>query len=89
VGVLDMALWDIVGKLEERPLQYVLAERYGAGDPDPDVSVYAAGGYYYPGKDIDDLLEEMRGYLDLGYTKVKMKIGTASTRRRSSSNEAA
>ncbi len=40
--------------------------------------VYAAGGYYYPGKDMDALRAEMRGYLDRGYTVVKMKIGGAS-----------
>ena len=40
--------------------------------------VYAAGGYYYPGKDLDALRAEMRGYLGRGYTVVKMKIGGAS-----------
>jgi L-alanine-DL-glutamate epimerase-like enolase superfamily enzyme len=39
--------------------------------------VYAAGGYYYPGKDLSMLRTEMRGYLDRGYTVVKMKIGGA------------
>jgi D(-)-tartrate dehydratase len=32
------------------------------------VFVYAAGGYYYPGKDLEALQDEMRGYLDRGYT---------------------
>ncbi len=77
VGVLDMALWDLVAKCEERPLHHVLADRYGTGSPDIDVSVYAAGGYYYPGKDLKALKDEMRGYLDLGYVMVKMKIGGA------------
>ena len=40
--------------------------------------VYAAGGYYYPGKDNNALYAEMRGYLDRGYKVVKMKIGGAS-----------
>ena len=39
---------------------------------------YAAGGYYYPGKDDAQLKAEMQGYLDRGYTVVKMKIGGAS-----------
>ena len=39
--------------------------------------VYAAGGYYYPGKDLSALRGEMRGYLDRGYNVVKMKIGGA------------
>jgi L-alanine-DL-glutamate epimerase-like enolase superfamily enzyme len=37
--------------------------------------VYAAGGYYYPGEDVASLQDELRGYLDLGYETVKMKIG--------------
>jgi len=43
----------------------------------PRVFVYAAGGYYYPGKDLSMLRSEMRGYLDRGYNVVKMKIGGA------------
>ncbi len=78
VGVLDMAVWDAVAKLEEKPLYRVLAERYGNRDPQDDVFVYAAGGYYYPGKTNDALVREMQGYLDQGYRVVKMKIGGAS-----------
>jgi L-alanine-DL-glutamate epimerase-like enolase superfamily enzyme len=40
--------------------------------------VYAAGGYYYPGKDTSALRAEMRSYLDRGYNVVKMKIGGAA-----------
>jgi L-alanine-DL-glutamate epimerase-like enolase superfamily enzyme len=39
------------------------------------VFVYAAGGYYYPDKNLSALQNEMRSYLDLGYSVVKMKIG--------------
>ncbi len=77
VGVIDMALWDIVAKVEERPLANVLADRFGDGTTDESVSVYAAGGYYYPNDDLDRLKAEMRHYLDLGYTETKMKIGGA------------
>ena len=59
-----MAVWDAVAKIAEKPLFQLLAERYGAGVPDPKVFVYAAGGYYYPGKNLDGLKREMRGYLD-------------------------
>jgi L-alanine-DL-glutamate epimerase-like enolase superfamily enzyme len=78
VAVLDMALWDIVAKIEQRPLYAVLAERYRSGEADARVPVYAAGGYYAPGKDLGALQREMRGYLARGYTAVKMKIGGAS-----------
>jgi len=77
IGTIDMAVWDAVAKIEGRPLFRLLAERYGDGSADPRVFVYAAGGYYYPGKDIALLQDEMRSYLDRGYTVVKMKIGGA------------
>ena len=78
VGVLDMAIFDAVAKIEGKPLHRLLAERYDEGRPDEDVFVYAAGGYYYPGKGLAQLQDEMRGYLDLGYTVVKMKVGGAT-----------
>src|SRR5688572_14680600 len=77
VGALDMAFWDLVGKIERKPLYRVLGERYGDGTGDPSVYVYAAGGYYYPGKGVSALQDEIRGYLDLGYDTVKIKIGGA------------
>ena len=77
VGAIDMAIWDAVAKIAERPLFRLLAERYGTGTANPKVFVYAAGGYYCPGKDLDALKCEMRSYLDRGYTVVKIKIGGA------------
>jgi L-alanine-DL-glutamate epimerase-like enolase superfamily enzyme len=70
-----MAVWDAVAKIAGKPLFRLLAERYNGGKADPRVFVYAAGGYYYPGKDIEQLKAEMQKYLDRGYTVVKMKIG--------------
>ncbi len=77
VGAMDMALWDATAKIAGKPLYRVLADRYRNGEADARVSVYAAGGYYYPGKDVSALTDEMRSYLDLGYTTVKIKIGGA------------
>jgi len=74
IGTIDMAVWDAVAKIAGMPLFRLLAERYG-GEADPRVFVYAAGGYYYPGKDIELLKQEMQSYLDRGYSVVKMKIG--------------
>src|SRR6266849_10346185 len=76
VGTIDMAVWDATAKIAGKPLFRLLAERHGLV-ADPRVFVYAAGGYYYPGKDLQALRAEMRGYLDRGYTVVKMKIGGA------------
>ena len=78
VGVLDMALWDLVAKIEGLPLYQLLGQRYRGGAVDESVFVYAAGGYYYPGKDASQLQAELKTYLDLGYRTVKIKIGGAS-----------
>ena len=78
IGTIDMAVWDAVAKIANKPLFQLLAERYGTGQANPRVFVYAAGGYYYPGKDYTQLQNEMRSYLDRGYNVVKMKIGGAS-----------
>ncbi len=77
VGVLDMAVWDATAKIAGLPLYKLLADRYRGGMVDAKVFVYAAGGYYYPGKDLAALKSEMLGYLQLGYSVVKMKIGGA------------
>ncbi len=77
VGTIDMAVWDAIAKIEAKPLFRLLAERKGV-EANPRVFVYAAGGYYYPGKDDSALRREMRSYLDRGYNVVKMKIGGAS-----------
>jgi D(-)-tartrate dehydratase len=77
VGTIDMAIWDAVAKIGGKPLFRLLAERHGV-EAEPRVFVYAAGGYYYPGKDVSALRGEMRSYVERGYTVVKMKIGGAS-----------
>ena len=77
IGTIDMAVWDAVAKIAGQPLFQLLADRHGDGTVNRKVFVYAAGGYYYPGKDDAQLKDEMRSYLDRGYAVVKMKIGGA------------
>ena len=77
VGVVDMALHDLVAKIAGVPLYKWISDHYGDGNPDDSVFVYAAGGYYAPGKGLKDLQDEMRAFLDAGYNVVKMKIGGA------------
>ncbi|MDB5846730.1 MAG: Mandelate racemase/muconate lactonizing enzyme C-terminal domain protein [Rhodoferax sp.] len=78
VGTIDMAVWDATAKIAGLPLHEMLAQRYGTGKANPKVFVYAAGGYYHPGKGLQGLKDEMQSYLDRGYSVVKMKIGGAS-----------
>lgn len=78
VGAIDMAVWDALAKIEDKPLYRVLADRYSGGVADDRVWVYAAGGYYYPGKDNKGLQDELKSYRDRGYRVCKMKIGGAS-----------
>jgi D(-)-tartrate dehydratase len=78
VGTIDMAVWDAVAKIGEKPLFEFLAERYGSASANPKIFVYAAGGYYYPGKGLKELKTEMRSYLRRGYSVVKIKIGGAA-----------
>jgi D(-)-tartrate dehydratase len=45
VGVLDMALWDAVSKVEGLPLWRLLADRYNNGQADKTAWIYADLGY--------------------------------------------
>jgi L-alanine-DL-glutamate epimerase-like enolase superfamily enzyme len=76
VGALDMAVWDATAKIAQVPLWRLLSGPSN-GERSPKVFVYAAGGYYYPGKTHTALVDEMRSYVDRGYSVVKMKVGGA------------
>jgi D(-)-tartrate dehydratase len=78
VGTLDMALWDAAAKIAEKPLYRFLGEFVGKPAARKAVAVYAAGGYYFPSDDIPRLTEEVRQFLDHGYTHVKIKIAGRS-----------
>jgi L-alanine-DL-glutamate epimerase-like enolase superfamily enzyme len=75
IGTIEVAVWDAVAKIAQKPLHRLLAERYNAGKIADKVFCYVGAGWYAPGKTIKDLQDEMRGHLDAGYTMVKMKIG--------------
>jgi D-arabinonate dehydratase len=71
---VDIALWDIISQALGQPLYKVLGAYRDA------VPAYAAGGYYQEGKNLADLADEMRRYVEMGYRAVKMKVGGAPWR---------
>ncbi len=75
IGTIEVAVWDAVAKIADKPLYSVLAERFNGGKFPDKVFCYVGGGWYAPGKTTKDLQDEMRRHLDAGYTMVKMKVG--------------
>jgi L-alanine-DL-glutamate epimerase-like enolase superfamily enzyme len=75
IGTIEVAVWDAVAKIADKPLHGLLAERYNGGKRTDKVFCYVGGGWYIPGGTIQDLLDEMRRHLDAGYTMLKMKVG--------------
>jgi L-alanine-DL-glutamate epimerase-like enolase superfamily enzyme len=78
IGTIEVACWDAVAKIEDKPLHRVLAERYNGGDAQEKVQCYVGGGWYHAGKGLQDLQDEIRKRLDEGYTTMKIKVGGAS-----------
>ena len=74
ISAIDIALWDLMGKKAGLPLHSLL----GAYRQET-VPAYASGGYYLPGKTMEDLAAEVKGYVDMGFPAVKIKVGRAST----------
>jgi len=75
IGTIEVAIWDAIAKIADKPLHVTLAERFNGGNIARKVFCYVGGGWYWPGQTIKDLQNEMRRHLDAGYTMVKMKVG--------------
>jgi L-alanine-DL-glutamate epimerase-like enolase superfamily enzyme len=75
IGTIEVALWDALAKVLEKPLHVVLAERFNGGRIASRVFCYVGGGWYWPGQTIADLQDEMRRHQAAGYTMLKMKVG--------------
>ncbi|MBV9686473.1 MAG: mandelate racemase/muconate lactonizing enzyme family protein [Alphaproteobacteria bacterium] len=69
ISGIDIALWDIVGKVAQLPLYRLL------GGCRERVEAYASGGFYQEGKSVDDLAAEAEGYRARGFKGMKMKVG--------------
>lgn len=72
-SAVDIALWDLNARSAGLPLW-----RYLGAVAIDRVSAYASGGYYLDGKTADQLAAEMRGYVELGFRAVKLKVGRAA-----------
>lgn len=75
IGTIEVAVWDAVAKIADKPLHRVLAERFNGGKVADKVFCYVGGGWYTPGETLRSVQDEMRRHLDAGYTMVKMKVG--------------
>jgi D-arabinonate dehydratase len=69
ISGIDIALWDIAGKVARLPLYRLLG---GCRDR---VEAYASGGFYQEGKSAEDLAGEAEGYRARGFRGMKMKVG--------------
>lgn len=69
MGGIDIALWDILGKLTGLPL-YKLFGAYRER-----VRPYASHGFYKPSRTVDVLSAEMTALRESGFTGFKMKVG--------------
>lgn len=72
ISAIDIALWDIRGKLTQQPLWQLLG-----GSP-KELDYYVAGGYYQPGKTTADLITEVQKAVTAGARAVKLKVGRLS-----------
>jgi len=66
---IDIALWDIAGKVANLPVYKLLGACHDR------VEAYASGGFYEEGKGIDGVAGEAEGYRARGFKGMKMKIG--------------
>ena len=67
LSAVDIALWDIKGKVLNMPLFRLL------GGNDPVVPIYASGGW--TSYSIEELVDEAKMMVARGYKKIKLKVG--------------
>ncbi len=67
ISGIEIALWDIVGKIRNSPVYALLGGAYH-----DKMRVYAGAGMLRP---IDEMIKEASRYVDEGYTALKVRIG--------------
>ena len=67
LSAVDIALWDLKGKILNLPLYKIF------GGSKKFIPTYSSGGW--TSYTMEELLNEMKSFVDLGYTTIKMKVG--------------
>jgi len=73
IAAVDIALWDAIGKVSERPLYKML------GAYRDEVPVIAIGGYHEVGKGEKEFRDELLCYKKAEIAGIKMKVGRLTT----------
>lgn len=68
LSAIDLACWDLHGRLASRPVVDLLG-----GQTQTSVPVYASRCYAM--EDLDELADEARGYVDQGFGRIKQRFG--------------
>jgi len=77
IGTIEVAIWDLVAKIEQLPLYVVLANQFNDCKIPKHVPCYVGGGWYAPGKGVPELQDEIQKRMDEGYRIMKVKVGGA------------
>jgi D-arabinonate dehydratase len=75
ISAIDIALWDLRGKAARMPVMHLL------GVHSTRLRCYATGGYYRQSQTMEELVREYMGYVEQGFTAVKLKVGKLSSRQ--------
>lgn len=71
ISAIDVALWDLKGKILEQPVHLLLG-----GKKRDTITPYATGLYFSKSDDlVQSLVDEANHYVSLGFKALKMKVG--------------
>ena len=71
ISAIDVALWDLKGKILEQPVHLLLG-----GKKRDKIIPYATGMYFTKNDNLSELLSaEAKTYADMGFKAMKMKVG--------------
>jgi D-galactarolactone cycloisomerase len=73
ISALDIACWDIAGKVSDQPVSRMLGGAFRDSVP-----AYATGCYYRDENPLPALAKEAESYINAGFRMLKMKVGLLS-----------